>query len=73
MPPICELLACYEDLFSYEFDLPKNWHSAKGVSKYSMTVEPEGADNTKFGVCFTVDLLVEEFGQNVTDQRRKKA
>lgn len=67
VPDLAALVGKYEKLFDYEFVLPKNWHQVATATKYGVVLEPMNADRAKFGVSFQVDLLVEEFGQKVTD------
>src|SRR5208337_401439 len=67
VPDTAALLKKYEQLFNYDFTLPKDWHQVAGSSKYQLFLEPKNADRTKFGVNFTVDLLIEEMGQKVGD------
>src|SRR5208282_5584094 len=62
-----ECIHIYGELFNYDFTLPKDWHQVAGSSKYQLFLEPKNADRTKFGVNFTVDLLIEELGQKVGD------
>lgn len=67
VPDIGAVLEEYASRFDYKFKLPKGWKQVKGASKYSVSLEPNNADRMKFGVSFSVDLLIEEFGQNVND------
>jgi len=67
VPDTAALLERYAKLFNYSFTLPSGWHQVAGSSKYQVFLEPTSADRQKFGVNFTVDLLLEEFGQKVDD------
>jgi len=67
VPDTAALLRKYEQLFNYDFTLPKDWHQVAGSSKYQLFLEPKNADRAKFGVNFTMDLLIEELGQKVQD------
>lgn len=67
VPAVGEILDKYARLFDYNFKLPKDWHQVPGASKYSLIMEPNNADRAKFGVALAVDLLIEEFGQEVQD------
>lgn len=66
VPDVGVILDRYAKYFDYRFDLPKGWHDVKGPTKFSMSLEPKNSDRMKFGVSFVVDLLIEDFRQNVT-------
>ena len=65
--PIGSVLEKYAGRFSYKFALPKGWEQVKMASEYSTVLQPKNKDKAQFGVTFTLDLLIEEFGQDVAD------
>ena len=67
VPDTAALLERYAKLFNYSFTLPSGWHQVAGSSKYVAILEPTNADKAKIAVSFTMDLLLEEFGQKVDD------
>lgn len=68
VPPLELVLDRYAGGFDYRFALPAGWRETKGLSKYTLTLEPDNDDKMKFGVGFAVDLLIREFGQDVRSE-----
>lgn len=55
-----EVVAHYQDKFSYSFDLPEQWEVVP-VTMYQQRIEPLN-DRAKVGIAFTVDILHPVFG-----------
>ena len=66
-PPIIEVLQEYEKKFHYSIKTPKGWNTVDMGTKYTTVLAPKNKDREKFGLRFDVDLLLEEFGQDVDD------
>jgi hypothetical protein len=69
VPSIGPLLDSYAKRFDYQFMLPKGWHQTETATKtkYMRIIEPDNDDRKAFGLVFSVDLLIKEFGQDVAD------
>jgi hypothetical protein len=65
--PIGKVLDRYAGQFSYKFALPKGWEQVKTSSTYTTLLQPKNEDKMRIGINFTLDLLIEEFGQDVAD------
>jgi hypothetical protein len=65
VPDLGAILERYAQRFDYSLKVPDGWQREKSKTKYSLVMEPKNQDRTRFGVNFSMDILVEEFGQNV--------
>jgi hypothetical protein len=62
--PIGKILDSYARRFDYSFDLPSGWKKQKYDSKYRTDIGPT-ADWQSVGDGFSIDLLIDAFGNNV--------
>jgi hypothetical protein len=65
--PLGKVTAPYEIRFKYEPSIPKGWRNVRMNSKLVHVVEPKSDDRLRFGVRHDIDLLIAEFGQDVTN------
>lgn len=60
------ILKKYEDRFRISLVTPKGWRLLKGANAFSKIIEPKSDDRLRFGIRWEADLLIPEFGQNVS-------